>query len=130
MREKVTSRQSSGRPRKTIGPTHTPTAFVAEVMTELIDQEVAANVRLPKTLSKWASKMKMSVLKKSILAFTFSFEYYMLISFPVTALARKAFALESDSLDSLLRQKAELDVKICSKLEQVMSLAAQDSGHP
>ena len=64
MREKSAARQSSGRAKKTIGPTHTPTAFVAEAMTELINQEVTADARLPKTLSKWALKMKISVLKK------------------------------------------------------------------
>ena len=64
MREKGGARRSSGRTRKTIGPTHTPTSFVAEAMTEVINQEVAASVRLPKTLFKWALKMKMSVLKK------------------------------------------------------------------
>lgn len=47
----------------------------------------------------------------------------VLIFSAVTALARKAFALESDSLDALLRQKAELDMKIRSKLEQVLLLA-------
>lgn len=67
MREKSSTRLSQSRVRKTIGPAVTPTSFVAEALNELIEKEVASNTRHPKTLSKWAMKMRMSVLKKGSL---------------------------------------------------------------